>query len=103
MTTAGRLHLFSGFENKKLGITPDTELGHLYDWHNEVLVLKRLGQDVGVKSSWIQCDEATGFWHFDLWGSRLEKAKRIFRIVSDQEFANDLTLIAEHYHKGVKE
>lgn len=99
MNTAGRLHLFSGFENKMLGITPDMELGHLYDWRNDILVLKKLGKEVGMKSNWMQVDDATNFWHFDLWGKPLEKARQLFRIVGDLEFANDLAGFARTVRK----
>ena len=90
----GRLHLFGGFENKMLGITPNTELGHLYDWRNELVVLEKLGQEVSMKRQWLQYDEATNFWHFDLWGWRLERAKELFPIVTDMQFADDIQRFA---------
>jgi len=83
-----RLHLFSGFENKKLGITLDMELGHLYDWRGDIVVLEREATRVGMKPHWLQ--ETDGFWHFDLWGKPLAKAKELFQIVDDTEFAQDV-------------
>lgn len=85
-----KLHLFSGFENKKLGITPETALGHLYSDMEQVAELKYAGARVGMKDKWLQNKDDTGIWHFDLWGKPLEKAKRLFPIVTDFEFVADV-------------
>lgn len=88
-----RLHLFGGFENKKLGITPDMELGHLYDEWNDIPTLYNEGRRVGMKPQWLQ--ESDGFYHYDLWGKPLEKAKELFPIVSDLQLADDLKRFKE--------
>lgn len=85
-----KLHLFSGFENKELGITPDMELGHLYEDTNNWIILSYAAERIGVKQSWIQPQEKTGLLHFDLWGNRLKWAKQHFLIVDDIEFAADM-------------
>lgn len=84
-----KLHLFTGFENKKLGITPDMELGHLYEDTNSFAILVYAAGKVGMKPKWAQ--NADGFVHFDLWGRPLEKAKQLFHIASDLELAEDIS------------
>jgi len=83
-----KLHLFGGFENKALGITPDMELGHLYEDTNSLAILAYAAEKVGLKSSYQQ--ETGGLVHFDLWGKPLERAKQMFAIVSDEELYQDM-------------
>ena len=86
-----KLHLFSGFENRELGITPDMELGHLYEDTNSFAILAYAADKVGLKEQYAQ--NSDGFIHFDLWGKPLERAKRMFKIVSDLELAKDISHI----------
>lgn len=86
-----KLHLFRGFRNAILGITSDTELGHLYEDTNSVAILAFAGEKVGAKQEWLQ--NSDGFLHFDLWGSPLERARSLFHIASDEELARDMQTI----------
>lgn len=83
-----KLHLFSGFDSEWLGITADTELGHLYEDTNSFAILAYAAEKVGAKQEWAQ--NSNGFIHFDLWGQPLKKAKALFHIVSDEELAADM-------------
>lgn len=87
-----KLHLFSGFENRKLGITPDTQLGHLYSDNNNPEEVMEAGERLGVRMGWLQ-SSITGTWHFDLWGHFLADAKQCFPAVSDEEFAKDMEML----------
>lgn len=89
---AVKLHLFQGFANLRLGITSDTELGHLYEDTNSAAILAFAGEKVGVKQEWLQNSE--GFLHFDLWGAALRRAKQLFPTVTDLELVADLERIA---------
>lgn len=84
-----KLHLFSGFEKSSLGITPDMELGHLYDDGNDGALLADAAARVGVRRERVQTSKA-GLLHFDLWGSPLERARQLFPIVSGREIAGDI-------------
>lgn len=84
-----KLHLFSGFENPSLGTTPDMELGHLYDDQNDQRALIKAASQLGLASGYMQ-GAGTGFIHFDLWGNPLIKAKKLYKIVTDQELAGDM-------------
>jgi hypothetical protein len=88
-----KLHLFSGFENKKLGITKDTKLGHLYSDTQDKDELIKAGTLVGTSTDWLQTPELTGLLHFDLWGTPLRKARRLFPIVSDEQLVYDMERI----------
>ena len=88
-----KLHLFSGFENKELGITRGMEIGHLYEDTNSFAILTYAVDKIGIKEGWVQNND--GFIHFDLWGAPLEKAKRIFNVVSDEELAKDMEAISK--------
>lgn len=90
-----KLHLFRGWENLILGIGPNTELGHLYEDTNDQEALCDAIEKVGGKRQWIQSAKKTGLMHFDLWGKPLEIAKKLFRIVTDQEFAEDVARLSK--------
>lgn len=90
---AVKLHLFSGFENKKLGIKSDRLLGHLYDDENSMMALARAAADIGADPNWLQFHD--GFYHIDLWGEPLEKAKKKYQIVSDEQLFDDMKAIVE--------
>lgn len=83
-----KLHLFRGFENPALGITPDTECGHLYEDTGSFAILAFAGEKVGAKREWLQ--NTGGLVHFDLWGGPLERAKQLFHIASDHELTRDM-------------
>lgn len=85
-----KLHLFSGFENPILGITPDMEIGHLYDDQNDQRALIIAAIELGLASSYMQ-GAGTGLIHFDLWGNPLIKAKKkLYKIVTGVEMAEDM-------------
>jgi hypothetical protein len=83
-----KLHLFTGFDNPALGITPDMELGHLYDDQNDQRALITAASELGLSSGYMQV--GTGLIHFDLWGKPLIKAKNLHKIVTDLELAEDM-------------
>ena len=84
-----KLHLFSGFEKHSLGITPEIELGHLYDDINSHANLADAAQRLGVNTRRTQTSRA-GLVHFDLWGKPLVRAKKLFPLVSGRELARDM-------------
>ncbi len=84
-----RLHLFSGFEKRSLGIAPDMELGHLYDDGNSLLKLARATARIGIGRRRAQMSK-NGLVHFDLWGSSLARAKTLFPIVSGRALVTDM-------------
>jgi hypothetical protein len=86
-----KLHLFTGFENEALGITADMELGHLYEDTNSIAILAYAAEKVGLKASYKQ--DSDGLFHFDLWGKPLERAKRMFPVISDQTLHQDMIRI----------
>ena len=88
-----KLHLFSGFEKASMGITPDTELGHLYDDANDAALLADVARELGMRRQRIQVSRA-GLFHFDLWGHPLEKAKGLFPVVPGREVARDMQRLA---------
>lgn len=88
-----RLHLHSGFSNPKLHITPDMELGHLYDDHGDEKAMAQAATQVGLAPGYIQRDY--GFAHFDLWGKPLEKARTIFKVAGDHEFVKDVERLSK--------
>lgn len=82
-----KIHLFSGFENRRLKIKRDTPLGHLYsDCSREELM--EAASMVGVHARCIQ--NSRGFYHFDLWGKPLIKARLLFPHVTNRELYRDL-------------
>lgn len=87
-----KLHLFTGFENYRLGIQRDTLLGHLYsDLNNDELIQAAL--TLGINPEFIQCSR--GFYHFDLWGEPLSRAQNLFRIVNNHQIYQDMKKRAE--------
>ncbi len=94
-----KLHLFSGWANPRLGITEDTPLGHLYSATGNTAELILEGARIGLKESWLQISQAkpgvmgSGLDHFDLWGSRLKRAKELFPIVTTEELGQDMERI----------
>ena len=84
-----KLHLFSGFEKRSLGITPGMELGHLYDDGNSLLRLANATAQIGVGRRRAQMSK-TGLVHYDLWGPPLARAKTLFPIVSGRELVADM-------------
>ena len=87
-----KLHLFSGFEKRSLGITSDMALGHLYDDGNSLLRLAHAAARIGVGRRRAQMSKA-GLVHYDLWGPPLVRAKRLLSIVSRRELASDIRRI----------
>jgi hypothetical protein len=87
-----KLHLFSGFEKRSLGITPDMELGHLYDDGNSRIRLAHAAAQIGVGRRRAQVSK-TGLVHYDLWGPPLARAKTFFPIVSGRELVDDMRRI----------
>lgn len=83
-----KLHLFTGFENKRLGIRKEMELGHLYDDGKDQLALINAADKLGLKIGHLQ--NTDGFVHFDLWGKPLERAKQLFKLVTDLELYEDM-------------
>ena len=84
-----KLHLFSGFENRQRGITPDMELGHLYSDTEDRQELLAAGRQLGLDFKWIQ-KSRTGIEHFDIWRGPLQRAKGMYQVVDDDEFDADL-------------
>ena len=84
-----KLHLFSGFEKRSLGIAPDTELGHLYDDGNSRVKLAHAAAQIGVGRRRAQTSK-TGLVHYDIWGPSLAMAKTLFPIVSGRELVTDM-------------
>lgn len=84
-----KLHLFKGYPLPQRGITADTELGHLYSDTGDVKELYAAGGQLGLDRRWIQ-NSRTGVIHFDLWRRPLQRAKVMFPLASDEEFAADI-------------
>ncbi len=85
-----KLHVFKGFENRRLGITSDTELGHLYDDQNDQVALI---QAVNSIMNWPTNGYLQGMGtliHYDLWGIPLAEAKKLFKVVDRRELAEDI-------------
>jgi len=82
-----KLHLFSGFESERLRIKRDDLLGHLYSdtSQNELMEAAKL---VGLNPRYLQ--NSRGFFHFDLWGGPLQKARQHYRIVTNREISSDM-------------
>ncbi len=91
-----KIHLFSGFENTRLKITREMLLGHLYSDRGctELIEAARL---VGVDPRCIQ--NSRGFYHFDLWGRPLVKARLFFPRVNNRELYRDLQAVPSRSHK----
>ena len=87
-----KIHLFSGFESERLKIKRDTPLGHLYSDSNkeELIEAARL---VGVNPAYIQ--HKRGFYHFDLWGKPLIKARLFYTRASNREIYRDMQSVTK--------
>lgn len=87
-----KLHLFSGFENRRLGISSDMEQGHLYSDAGDYIELREAAVfRLGLKEEYMH---NPGFAHFDLWGGPLKRAKRLFSVVNDLQLAEDMKALA---------
>lgn len=84
-----KLHLFTGFENQKLHITSDMELGHLYSTTNRGELIGA-AKSLGLSANYIQEGDLV---HFDIWGKPLIAAKKMFHVVSDLELATDMRVM----------
>jgi hypothetical protein len=85
-----KIHLFSGFESPRLKITRDTRLGHLYsdNCREELLEAAHL---VGVKTCHLQ--NSRGFYHYDLWGKPLKKARLFFPVADNHTIYRDMLIL----------
>ncbi len=82
-----KIHVFSGFESARLKITREMQLGHLYsDESNSELV--EAASLVGVNPDYLQ--NSRGFYHYDLWGKPLIKARLLFKTVDNHELYRDM-------------
>jgi hypothetical protein len=92
-----KIHLFSGFENKRLQIERDTPLGHLYSDSSQSELLAAARQ-VGVNPRCLQ--NSRGFYHFDLWGKPLVRARLFYPRVNNRELYRDLQAVPERKREG---
>jgi hypothetical protein len=84
-----KIHLFSGFENQRLKIARDTPLGHLYSDDN-INELLDAAKTVGVNPDYIQ--NSRGFYHFDLWGKPLNRARLFYSQADNHILYRDLKI-----------
>lgn len=86
-----KIHVFSGFESERLKIQRETLLGHLYSdrCNSELLEAASL---VGINPAYLQ--NSRGFYHFDLWGKPLTKARLFYKRVSNRELYQDMKVLA---------
>lgn len=99
-----RLRIFKGRSDKKLGITPDMEIGHLYHYNNEREELSEFGKLIGLSPSWMQ-NRWEGLAHYDLWGAPLIKARKLFKVVTIEEVYQDMGRLGEEveeYNKQIE-
>ncbi len=82
-----KLHLFSGFENERLGIRRDMLLGHLYSDQSYDELVGAAGL-IGINPGYLQ--NSRGFYHFDLWGEPLNRARQRFKVVNNREISHDM-------------
>lgn len=85
-----KLHLFAGFDNKHLRITPNKnmQLGHLYSDLEDIDELLQAGVRIRMKKKWLQVLDTP--IHFDLWGTPLLMAKALFPVVTNSELVEDM-------------
>jgi hypothetical protein len=95
-----RLRIYKGITNAKLGITPDVEVARLYQCENNIEELMALGQLVGLSPSWIQ-NRRKGVAYFDLWGTPLKNAKKLFKVVTREEASQDIARIEAAYERDI--
>ena len=62
-------------------------LGHLYS-DGDTAELLEAGREIGIAPGALQCSR--GFFHFDLWGEPLKRAKARHRIVGNREIYRDM-------------
>jgi hypothetical protein len=86
-----KVHLFSGFENPRLGIQRTTQLGHLYSDASQAELLEA-ARALGLPSAGLQCSR--GFYHFDLWGEPLHRARSLHKVVGNREIFQDMKSLA---------
>src|SRR4030042_753368 len=79
-----RLRVFRAIADANLGITPGMERGHLYHHLNDSDELALIGRMLGLNPLWMK-NRGKGLAHYDLWGAPLERAKRLFKIVTGEE------------------
>jgi hypothetical protein len=88
-----KIHLFSGFESARLPITRDTLLGHLYSDADLDELLAAAGL-VGVNQAYLQCSR--GFFHYDLWGKPLVRARLLFPRATNRQIYQDMLDCRSH-------
>jgi hypothetical protein len=86
-----KIHVFSGFESERLKIKRETLLGHLYS-DLSVSELLEAAKTVGVNQACLQ--NSRGFYHFDLWGKPLARARLFYKRVSNRELYQDMKATA---------
>jgi len=82
-----KIHLFSGFENERLKITRKTALGHLYSDDN-IDELLDAAKTIGVNPDYVQ--NSRGFYHFDLWGKPLTRARLFYPQADNHNLYRDI-------------
>jgi hypothetical protein len=87
-----KIHVFSGFESERLKIRRDTLLGHLYS-DESTLELIDAARAIGVNPAYLQ--NSRGFFHFDLWGKPLTRARLFYPRVNNRELYHDLLVLRE--------
>jgi hypothetical protein len=90
-----------GVNNKRLGITPDTEIGYLYETENKHEALKDAAMKVGLNPNWMRAEDTpfnqTGFICYLTFRSPLSKARKLFPVVEKAEFKQDYErIVAEN-------
>ena len=88
-----KIHIFSGFESERLKIRRDTLLGHLYS-DEGTLELIEAAQTIGVNPAYLQ--NSRGFFHFDLWGKPLTRARLFYPHVNNRELFCDLQALRDN-------
>jgi hypothetical protein len=82
-----KIHIFSGFESERLKIRRDMLLGHLYSDEGTPELIEA-ARTIGVNPAYLQ--NSRGFFHFDLWGKPLTKARLFYPHVNNRELYSDL-------------
>jgi hypothetical protein len=82
-----KIHVFSGFESERLKIRRDMLLGHLYSDKGTPELIEA-ARAIGVNPAYLQ--NSRGFFHFDLWGKPLTKARLFYSRVNNRELYLDL-------------
>lgn len=100
--SSARLFIRKGYENKKLGITPDMEVGFLYHYKNDLDELGEIGKCLWLSPSWIQA-RLKGLAHYELWGAPLKEARKLFRVVTREELHQDYDRLLLEYKEAMEE